>query len=175
MALNDREIQGLEKLKRKLRLAAEALQGRARVNAVRRSGAVLVGEMKRQVTGVGTRTKVGVRTGRLRQSIHQKSEAAGFNTRVIVGAKYGRILARGGRIPPHIIRARRVKALRFFWGKRFQDYEVFFKSVQHPGAIIGARGYDTIAFRRARPTMISIIRQVYAGPLKFQGRGGFVV
>jgi len=72
-----------------------------------------------------------VRTGRLRESIHKEPiRWVGFlkaEGKVVADAPYARYVHDGTR--PHVIRARRAKALHFYW----QGREVFVKSVNHPG------------------------------------------
>lgn len=73
-----------------------------------------------------------VRTGNLRSSItHRTTLEVGTRVRLSVSANasYSRYVHDG--TAPHVIRARRAKALHFYW-PRVGSW-VFFKSVNHPG------------------------------------------
>jgi len=74
-----------------------------------------------------------VRTGRLQQSIKASRAdliAPGhYRAEVSANTRYARYVHEGTR--PHIIRARRAPALRFYWPR--VGRVVFFKSVHHPG------------------------------------------
>lgn len=89
---------------------------------------------------------VPVDTGRLRSS--GKIKKAGlFSFRpkatVYFDVVYARIIHDGGKTPPHIIRPRRAKALRFVVGGQV----VYAKVVHHPGSTFKPRPYLDRALR----------------------------
>lgn len=93
------------------------------------------------------RVDVPVRTGNLGRSIREDPQVFTGPFRVTGGvtahAEYAAAVHEGSR--PHVIRARRAKALSFIWhGER-----VFFRSVNHPGT-------------RARPFLRNAARRVIA-------------
>jgi hypothetical protein len=71
-------------------------------------------------------------TGRLRSGtgVRLVSQVANRVTaEAVIEADYAEIVVGGSR--PHVIRANRAQALRFYWPKR--GAVVFFRSVNHPG------------------------------------------
>lgn len=98
---------------------------------------------------IATQAKVNVpvRTGHLGQSIREDPQAWPGPLHVSGGvtahADYAAAVHQGSR--PHVIRAKRAKALSFFW----HGQQVFFKSVNHPGA-------------KGRPFLLNAARQVIA-------------
>lgn len=91
----------------------------------------------RRMTGRGpypaSEHKLGVRTGRLRQSLRaSKAVVRGGNIEAGIGTnvKYAGLHEFGGTIAPHTITARLGKSLRFVIGGKV----IFRKSVKHPGA-----------------------------------------
>ncbi|TCW35301.1 phage gpG-like protein [Laceyella sacchari] len=87
-------------------------------------------EAKKYITQIGL-----VDTGRLRSSINGR--VRGNSALVGTNVKYARIHEFGGKTKPHIIRARRAKALRFT-----VNGQVFIrKSVNHPGSRIKEKAF----------------------------------
>ena len=88
----------------------------------------------------GPTTLEGLRviTNRLRKSLWS-TRAIVKGTSVIssigTNVRYARIHEEGGTVPPHTIRARRARALRFSIGGK----TIFRRSVKHPGSKIPAR------------------------------------
>jgi hypothetical protein len=82
-------------------------------------------------TATQAKVDVPVRTGHLGRSIREDPQVFTGPFRVTGGvtahAKYAAAVHEGSR--PHVIRARRAKALHFVWHGR----EVFFRKVNHPG------------------------------------------
>lgn len=89
-------------------------------------------EINREIVAEAKRL-VPVRTGRLRDSIHanypRQMGRWVLEARVTASAPYAKFVHEGTR--PHIIRAKRAQALRFYWP--VAGRVVFFKSVNHPG------------------------------------------
>jgi hypothetical protein len=82
--------------------------------------------------------RLGVRTGRLRQSLRAtKTVLRGGNLESAIGSnvKYMGIHEFGGEIKPHLIKARFGKSLRFMIGGKV----IFRRSVKHPGGKYPAR------------------------------------
>jgi hypothetical protein len=81
-----------------------------------------------------------IETGRLISSIRTElvEDPQYIGGRVYTsGVPYARILHDGGRTSPHVIMAKRARALRFQWNGR----TVFFKAVNHPGSVFPPRPY----------------------------------
>lgn len=97
-----------------------------------KAGRKFVGKVARDIRDEAKRI-VPVRTGRLRESIRaSRVKVSGpFRVEAHVSAnrRYARFVHEGTR--PHIILARRARALRFYWPR--VGKVVFFKSVNHPG------------------------------------------
>ena len=98
-------------------------------------------------TATQAKVNVPVRTGHLGRSIREDPQTWPSPLHVSGGvtahADYAAAVHQVSR--PHVIRARRAKALSFFWhGQR-----VFFKSVNHPGS-------------KGRPFLLNAARQVLA-------------
>lgn len=78
-----------------------------------------------------------------RKTIYQiAQDRGGPFGRVVANTRYAMYVARGTR--PHIIRARRAKALRFYWRGKVQ----FRRSVRHPGT--KPNGYLVAALKAVR-------------------------
>lgn len=145
------EIRGERELKRTLRRMP--LRGRDLTRPFKIIGVFLVGRARRRfelegpgwipsqrvLAGKGTRTlRI---TGNLMNSIYARAR----RDQLAIGSAppasaYAKIHQFGGRTPPHIIRPRRAKVLRFEKNGRV----IFAKSVQHPGSDIPARPFIVI-------------------------------
>lgn len=148
----------MRELQEKIRAAERDLQRRLDTELLR-AGQILAGQASREARA--GRPGLKVDTGRLSQSILAHRDGPG---RVAVGTRveYARIHELGGVTAPHVIEARRKQALAF----QGADGQVVVKRVNHPGSRIPARPFMRPALEKTRNTIIAIIRQVYAGPLK---------
>lgn len=137
------EIDGLKDMERQLsRAPAKVLRelDQASENAVR-----LIAQKARQnVSGAGTATKLGERTGGFKRRIRWRRE--GF-ARHAVGSSHpaARIHELGGKTKPHEIRPRRAEALHFVIGGK----DVFAKVVHHPGSKMPKRPWLAPAVRES--------------------------
>jgi len=154
-------LPGSDALLRKLAGAKKGLT--ALDKAVLRAGLVVAGQAQRNVSGPRPE-KLGVVTGRLRQSISAVSVGFG-RVKVGTNVSYARIHEFGGKTAPHDIYPRRARALHFTIGGQ----EIFARVVHHPGSNIPARPYLRPALIAKRPQILRIIRAVYAGPLHLGG------
>lgn len=84
---------------------------------------------KGQVVAMAARSKVGVRTGKLKASIHVRHERGAAGQYVKVGSDLNYALLHHEGSKPHVIMATRAQALRFSAGGRI----VYTRQVSHPG------------------------------------------
>lgn len=94
-----------------------------------------------------------VRTGTLRRSITERVTQAGGSVTGIVGTnvKYAHIQEYGGKTSPHVIEAKRAKALAFPGsGPGAKDGLIFRRSVNHPGSRMPERSFLRASLRDMR-------------------------
>ena len=77
----------------------------------------------------GAKSQVGVKTGRLKASIHMRQERAPFGQELRVGSPLSYALMHHEGTRPHIITPNRAKVLRFTSGGRV----IYTHAVRHPG------------------------------------------
>ena len=77
----------------------------------------------------GAKSQVGVKTGRLKASIHMRQERAAFGQELRVGSPLSYALMHHEGTRPHIITPNRAKVLRFTSGGRV----IYTHAVRHPG------------------------------------------
>lgn len=115
----------------------------------RRAGVLVERMWKLYLSGPASATRLGIRTGALRSSIHHEELAPGV---VVVGSDkpYARIHEFGGKTSPHVIRPRTANMLSWVGpgGKR-----VFARFVNHPGSNIPARPAREPAIEAATPAL----------------------
>jgi hypothetical protein len=102
----------------------------------------LTRQLARRVRGNLSGLMLRIVTGRLISSIRTEliEDPTSIGGRVYTsGVPYARILHEGGRTRPHVIVARRARALRFQWNGGI----VFRRSVNHPGSVFPSRPYIT--------------------------------
>lgn len=107
-------------------------------------GLALVSRFNRETTNIA-KHRAPRKTGRLSNSIGSSVRVSRISVRGKVGSrvKYAATVNNGSR--PHVIRARRRKALRFHWERLGRV--VYFTKVNHPGT--GATPYLTSAAAQA--------------------------
>lgn len=113
-----------------------------------------------------TGTVLNVQSGRLRQSLSTSVASDGTSASIGTNVEYAAIHEFGGRTPPHEIRPRSAKALRFvtpgFIGpmqltkkgtlsRRASSGVTFAKVVRHPGSVMPARPYLRPALQDSIP------------------------
>ena len=77
----------------------------------------------------GAKNQVGVKTGRLKASIHMRQERAPFGQQIRIGSPLSYALMHHEGTRPHIITPNRAQVLRFTSGGRV----IYTHSVKHPG------------------------------------------
>lgn len=77
----------------------------------------------------GAKNQVGVKTGRLKASIHMRQERAPFGQQVRIGSPLSYALMHHEGTRPHIITPNRAQVLRFTSGGRV----IYTHAVKHPG------------------------------------------
>lgn len=99
------------------------------------------------------------RTGKFKKSLIYRTAQSGatITLKTFSAQPLGKWIIGGTR--PHIIRAKRVKFLRFFWPKGPNGPGVyFFRSVNHPGT--KPNPYHERAWRRAQPEAVVELRKL---------------
>jgi hypothetical protein len=77
----------------------------------------------------GAKNQVGVKTGRLKASIHMRQERAPFGQQIRIGSPLSYALMHHEGTRPHIITPNRAQVLRFSAGGRI----IYTHAVKHPG------------------------------------------
>lgn len=105
-----------------------------------------------------------VRTGRLRRSINYKLEHGSNRVDAVVGTNvsYGKTHELGLTIPPHIVEARRAKALAFGVGGRM----VFAKRVNIPAVKMPKRSFLESSLRQMAPEIRDTLLAEVGGDLR---------
>lgn len=175
------EVRGLAEVQATIRALPAASQASGEKFA-RKAGVVVERFWKLHLSGPASGTRLGVRTGVLRSSIHHEEVSPGV---VVVGTnqKYARIHELGGKTAPHVIRPRTAKALAFFSGvfgegtraprgamtgtlvrgrlasgQIMRGEMVFARVVNHPGSKIPPRPARGPAIAAATPTIDALAR-----------------
>jgi phage gpG-like protein len=92
--------------------------------------------VRANLTGLMLRIVTGQLIGSIRQELIEDPTTIGGRV-YTKGVPYARILHFGGQTRPHVITARRARALRF----QFNGATVFFRQVNHPGSRFPPRPY----------------------------------
>lgn len=146
------EVRGLAEAQATIR-ALPAASKAAGEKFARKAGVVVERFWKLHLSGPASGTRLGVRTGTLRSSIHHEEVSPGV---VVVGTDkpYARIHEFGGQTRPHVIRPRTAKMLAW----RGPEGMVFARVVNHPGSKIPARPHRGPAVEAARPALDALAR-----------------
>jgi len=103
-----------------------------------------------------------VQSGTLRSSIRTKVDKAKLEARVGTNVVYGPIHEFGGTIPPHIVKPRHAKVLRWLGPG---GIAMFAKSVQMPAVKMPRRAWLGPAFKQSAAKIKDIFRKAISGAI----------
>ena len=110
---------------------------------------IVIRHWRRALSGPRSATRLGVRTGRLRDSIRRRRTTK-HDIWIGTDVPYAAIHEFGGRTGPHVIVPRNASVLRFF-GR--DGTVVFARRVNHPGSVIPPRPHREVAMRESIPDL----------------------